>query len=137
MQRRLMLVSKHVKLNKVSLKIDCDIIKQTDNNTYLGQTITSNGKYDDEILKRIEIARYNSILKNITVLHTNMKTRTIIIKEYVWSTLLYGCETWTITTRDITKLQSFERWAYWKMIKISWRENKTNEKVLKLADEQL
>ena len=45
-----MLVSKVVTSTKVSLKIDGDIIKQTDNYTYLGQTITSNGKCDDEIL---------------------------------------------------------------------------------------
>ena len=52
-----MLVSKDVTSTKVSVKIDGDIIKQTDNYTYLGQTITSNGKCDDEILKIIEIAR--------------------------------------------------------------------------------
>ena len=47
------------------MKIDGDIIKQTDNYTYLGQTITSNGKCDDEILKIIEMARgaFNSMLK--------------------------------------------------------------------------
>ena len=56
---------------KVSVKIDGDIIKQTDNYTYLGQTITSNGKYDDEILKRIEISRsaFNSMLKTVTARH--------------------------------------------------------------------
>ena len=36
-----MLVSKDVTLNNVSLKIDGDIIKQTENYTYLGLTITS------------------------------------------------------------------------------------------------
>ena len=116
------------------------IIKQTDKYTYLGQTIiTSNGKCDDEILKRIEIARgaLNSMLKTLTARHISMKTKKRIIKAYVWSTLLHGCETWTITTRNMTKLQSFEMWAYRKMVKISWRENKTNEEVLTLADEQL
>ena len=46
MQRRLRvwLDSKDVTLTKVILKID--IIKQSDNNTYFGQTITSNGKFD-------------------------------------------------------------------------------------------
>ena len=99
------------------------------------QTITSNGKCDDEIVKRIEIARgaFNSILKKKTVRHISMKKK--IIQAYVWSTLLYGCETWTITTRNMTKLQSFEMWAYLKMMKISWREKKTNEEVLTLADE--
>ena len=37
----------------------------------------------------------------------------------------------------MTKLQSFETWANGKMVKISWREKKTNEEVLTLADEQL
>ena len=55
----------------------------------------------------------------------------------MWSTLLYGCETWTITTRNMAKLQSFEMWAYRKMMKISWSEKQTNEEVLTLADEQL
>ena len=67
----------------------------------------------------------------------SMKTRKIIIKTYVWSTLLYGCETWTITTRNVKKLQSFEMSAYRKMTKISWRDKKTNQEVLKLADERL
>ena len=95
-----MLVSKGVAMTKVSLEIDGDIIKQTDNYTYLGQTITSNGKCDDAILKRIEIARgaFNSMLKTVSARHISMKTRKIIIKAYVWSTLLYGCETWLITT---------------------------------------
>ena len=77
--------------------------KQTDNYTYLGQTITSNGKCDDAILKIIEIARgaFNSMLKTITARHIIMKTRKIIKKAYVWSTLLYGCETWTITNRNM------------------------------------
>ena len=48
-----MLVSKDVTLTKVTVKIDGDIIKQTDKYTYLGQTISSNGKCDDELLKRI------------------------------------------------------------------------------------
>ncbi len=82
-----MLVAKDVALTKVSLKIDGHIIKQTDNYTYLGQTITSNGKCDDEILKIIEIAR-GSMLKTISARHISMKTRKIIIKACVWSTRL-------------------------------------------------
>ena len=64
------------------MKIDGDIIKQTDKYTYLGQTITSNGKCDDEIWKRIEIARgaFNLMLKSITARHIRMKTRKRIIK---------------------------------------------------------
>ena len=71
-----MLISKDVTLPKVISKIDGNIIKQTDNYTYLGQTITSNGKCDNGILKIIEIARgaFNS-LNTITARHIRMKTR--------------------------------------------------------------
>ena len=116
-----MLVSKDVTLPtvtlvtliKVTLKIDGDIIKRTDKYTYLGQTTTSNGKCDDEILKRIEIARgaFNSVLKTITARHISMKTRKGIVKAYVFDPL-YGCETWKIFTRNMKKLQSGETWAY-------------------------
>ena len=73
-----MLVSKDVTSINVIVKIDVDIIKQTDNYTHLGQTITSNGKCDDEFVKIIEIARgaFNSILKTNCSTHTyeNRKT---------------------------------------------------------------
>ena len=77
-------------VSKVSLKIDGDIIKQTDNYIYLGQTITSNGKCNDEILKIIEIARgaFNSMLKSITARHISMKTRKRIIKACVVDTFI-------------------------------------------------
>ena len=99
-----MLVSKYVTLTQVSLKIYSEIMKQTDN--YLGQTIASNGKCDDEILKIIEITRgaFNLMLKTITARHISMNKRKRIIKAHVWSTRLYGCETWTITTRNTTTL---------------------------------
>ncbi len=93
-----MLVSKDLTSAKVSVKIDGEIIKQNDKYTYLGQTITSNGKCDYEILKRIQIARVaiNSMLKSITARRKRMKTRKRIIKASLWSSLLFGCETWTI-----------------------------------------
>ena len=50
--KKTMLVSKYVTSTRVSVNIDGD--HQT---TTLGQTLTSNGKCDDEILKIIEIAR--------------------------------------------------------------------------------
>ena len=58
------------------------IFKVTDNYNYMRQTITSNGKCDDEILRIIEIERgaFNSMLKPITTQHISMKTRQIIIK---------------------------------------------------------
>ena len=107
----------------------------------MGQTITQNGKCDDDILIIIEIARgaFNSMLKTMTARHILVGKQDFFLQNLsiVWSTLLYRCETWTITTRNMTTLQPFEMWAYRKMMKIYRREKKTIEEVLQMADGQL
>ena len=94
------------KYGMVILKIDVDIITQIDKYTHLRQTITSDGKCDGVILKSIDVAigSFNSMLKTITARHISMKTRNGIIKSHVSSTLLYRCEAWTITIRNMAKL---------------------------------
>ena len=50
-------ISKKKVVPKCSIKEEGAIIKQVDNFTYLGSLITSNGKSDKEILRRIRIAK--------------------------------------------------------------------------------
>ena len=35
-----------------------------------------------------------------------------LTKCYVWSTLLYGAETWTITKTLTKRIDAFEMWTY-------------------------
>ena len=58
-----------------------------------------------------------------------MTVRLKVPRCYVWSTLLYGCETWTISVAMQTKLEAFETWLYRRMLKISWKDMVTNEEV--------
>ena len=53
------------------------------------------------------------------------------IKCYVWPTLFYGAETWTITKSMLSRLDAFEMWVYRRVLKISWTEKNTNEEVLR------
>ena len=50
----------------------------------------------------------------------------------MWSTLLYGAETWTLTKATTKNIEAFEMWVYRKMLKISYTEHKSNDEVLKL-----
>ena len=59
-----------------------------------------------------------------------LNTRKRILQCYVWSTVLYGAETWTITKVMKTHIEAFELWDYRKVLKISWTEKVTNNKVL-------
>ena len=72
--------------------------------------ITSDGKCITEIKKRIATAKdafqkLSLILKNRNI---SMTTKFRVLKTYVWSTLTYGCECWTITS-DIEKKIELEK----------------------------
>ena len=57
-------------------------------------------------------------------------TKIKIVKTLVWTTLLYGAETWTLKKEDIRKLEALEMWIWRRMEKISWTRKITNEEVL-------
>ena len=59
-----------------------------------------------------------------------IKTRVRLMKCYVWSGLLYGCETWTISKGMRKRLEAAEMWFYRRMMRIPWTARITNEEVL-------
>ena len=84
--------------------------------------ITSDGKCITEIKKRIATAKdafqkLSLILKNRNI---SMTTKFRVLKTYVWSTLTYGCECWTITSDIEKKIEAAEMWFIRRMLRISW-----------------
>ena len=58
-----------------------------------------------------------------------MKTKKRILKCYVWSTLMYGCESWTISKAMQERLEAAEVWFLRRMLSISWLDRMMNEAV--------
>ncbi|VVC42049.1 Hypothetical protein CINCED_3A022977 [Cinara cedri] len=83
--------------------------------------------------QQITLAKQTFIKKNslLTSKHLKIETKKKCIKTFVWSVLLYGCETWTIRKKEKDRLEAIEMWIWRKMNKTSWVEIKTNEQVLK------
>src|SRR6218665_3347216 len=52
-----------------------------------------------------------------------------IMRTLIFPTVLYGCETWTMTKKMEKKISACEMWIWRKMQRISWTEKKTNESV--------
>ena len=107
---------------------------QTDKMVYLGGFLTADGRYEKEVKRGIELARdaFHKMSRNI-----NMQTRTRLVQCYIWATLLYGCETWTLTkimeSKSLT--EAFEMWTQRKKnVKSIMDGHKTNEEVLKIAN---
>ena len=83
--------------------------------------------------KRIIIAKgtfqkMRSLLSNNRI---NTLTRVRALKTYIWSTLMYGSESWTLSRGLINKLNAAEMWFYRRMLRISWTNRITNEEVLR------
>jgi hypothetical protein len=51
------------------------------------------------------------------------------VKAYVWSIALYGSEAWIIGDAERRRLEAFKAWYRRRMMRMSWMERVTNEKV--------
>lgn len=131
-----MAVSKKTEPPVCKITAKGDEIKQTKNFNYLGSMLTSDGRSDQEIKRRIVIAKeaFNKKKTTFTNTHISTSTKLRILRCYIWSILLYGCETWTISNNMQKRLQATEMWFLRRMLKISWGDRITNEEVLTRAN---
>ena len=62
-----------------------------------------------------------------------MATKVRILKCYVWSVLLYWCETWALNKNLEDGINSCVMWFLRRLLKVSWKDRETNESVLQRA----
>uniref|UniRef100_A0A2S2PJ80 Endonuclease-reverse transcriptase n=1 Tax=Schizaphis graminum TaxID=13262 RepID=A0A2S2PJ80_SCHGA len=107
-------------------------VKQVDEFAYLGSIISNDRRNNSEIIKRICQAKiaFNSKKTLLASRNVSLKIKKNLLKTYVWSIALYGCEIWTITTENRRRLESFEMWCYRRMLRINWMDRITNKEVL-------
>jgi hypothetical protein len=74
--------------------------------------------------------------KNIFTSKLDLNLRKKPVKCYIWSTVLYGAETWTLWKVEQKYLESFEMWCWRRMEKISWTDRVGNEEVLHRVKEE-
>ena len=115
-----MVISRKKPAPKISISVEGKPIQQVDRMVYLGYMATEDGKCDKEIERRIGIARtaFESMAKILISRNISIELRSRIAKCYIWSTLLYGAETWTLTKVTSDKLEALkcgytgECWEY-------------------------
>ena len=102
---------------------------------YLGATLTKDSRSSVEIKSRTAIA--TSIMAKLDKIWRNneirFSTKMRLYRALVLSTLLYGCESWTMSAETTKKVQAFETKRYRRMLGITWKERKTNEYVRSLV----
>jgi len=130
-----MVVSKNKPTSEPNMTLvsNGETIKQVEKFNYLGSMITSDARDIKAI--RIQIGKAKSAFGNLKNVLMNskisMKTKLSLVTTFVLSTLLYGCETWTMLKEAEDKLQAMEMWIYRRLQKISWTAKMSNEEVLR------
>ncbi|KAG1682135.1 Calcium-activated chloride channel regulator 4A [Nymphon striatum] len=114
---------------QIAVIVNRQKLDQVNSFTYLGSKVDGSGKSEKEI--RMRIGRATSALAKLEntwrAKNIAMKNKILLMRAIVESTLLYACESWTVSKNMEQKLRAFEMKTYRSMLGISWKEKKTNE----------
>ena len=107
-------------------------LKVVDSFKFLGSMISNDGSLDKEIVSRISKASQAlGRLRNRLLNHHNvtLNTKLKVYRAVVLSSLLYGCETWTVYRRHLKHLERFHQRALRSILEIRWQDMVTNTEV--------
>ena len=93
-----MVITKKKDVLRCNIQIHGEEIKQVDKFCYLGGLVTSDGNNEAEIKRRVALAKesFTKMKSVLTNRNIKMTTKTRVLKCYVLSVLMYGCESWTL-----------------------------------------
>ncbi|KAK9877518.1 hypothetical protein WA026_018626 [Henosepilachna vigintioctopunctata] len=92
---------------RTKIIIENKCIEQVSHFTYLGCDITYD--YDDDMVKKLHnFQRICGTLSRTLRRRTRKETQIKLYKVMATPTLLYGSETWTLNTRDLSRIQAAE-----------------------------
>ena len=107
-------------------------VEVVNNFSFLGAHITNDGLCEKEIRRRIgmgkaAMGRLTKIWKDRGI---TLRTKVKLVRTLVFPIVLYGAETWTVRKSERKKLDAFEMWCWRRVLRVSWRERRTNEWVI-------
>ena len=115
------------------IKIDGKPLNAVEKFKYLGSIVSNDASLDAEITARIAKAT-SAFGRLIKRLWTNrgvcLNTKISVYKATVLTSLLFGCETWTLNKRQSRRLEKFHQSTLRKIARIKWFHKVTNYEVL-------
>ena len=116
-----------------AITIEGKLLNAVDNFKYLGSIVSNDASLDAEITARIAkaTAAFGRLSKRLwTNNGIQLYTKICVYKAAVLTSLLYGCETWTLTKKQIKRLENFHQRTLRKIARIKWFHKVTNYEVL-------
>ena len=97
-------------------------IEQVNSFNYLGSMLTSDGRCEKEIRRRIGMAKtsFNQMSPVLKDHKLSIPLKVRLLKCFIWSVLLYGCELWTLSAALTRNIKATEMWFYRRTLRVSY-----------------
>nr|VZI41748.1 unnamed protein product [Spirometra erinaceieuropaei] len=122
---------------KAPLEIDGCQLEEVDNFKYLGARLLPDGQSKDDIVPRINAARwvFSSLQKCLWIRRDfSIATKIRVYRTSVRSDLLYGCECWALCVEDERKLEVFDYHCLRTILRVKFTDFVSNEAVRARCD---
>ena len=113
--------------------IEGKALKAVEQFKYLGSIVSNDASNDLEVTARIAkaTASFGRLTKRLWAnRNIRLDTKISVYKACVLTSLLFGCEAWTLTKKQIMRLEKFHLTCLRKIAKIRWYHKVTNYDVL-------
>ena len=119
-----------------NIQVNGERLKAVDRFTYLGSTLSRNVTIDDEVQCRL--AKASSAFGRLSQQVWNRRgirldTKIKVYRAAVMTTLLYGCESWTVYSRHARKLNHFHTVCLRRILGIKWQDRVPDTEVFEKA----
>ena len=123
---------------QTNLTIKGKTVEQVSSFKYLANILDNQCDSKKEIRCRIEQARkqFFNMKKFFIRSDLSLQLRIRMIRCYIFSVLLYGCESWTLDPNTEKRIQAFEMYLYRRLLRIPWILKVSNDEVLRRMEKQ-
>ena len=95
--------------------------------------ITADGDCSHEIKRHLLLGRevmsnLDSILKSRDI---TLPTKICLVKDTIFSVVIYVCESWTIKKAELRRFDAFELWCWRRLLRVPWTARRSNQSILK------
>ena len=116
-----------------SWQIDGEVMETVADFTFWGSKITADGDCSHEIKRCLLLGRkvmtnLDSILKSRDI---TLPTKVCSVKAMVFPVVMNGCESWTIKKAECWRIDAFELWWWWRLLRVPWTARRSNQSILK------
>ena len=74
---------------------------------------------------------YGQSRQHIKSRDITLLTTVHLVRGVVFPVVMYGCATWTIEKAEHRRIDAFELWCWWRLLRVPWTSRRSNQSIQK------